>query len=229
VQLTYNDFYNNKAPYVGIGSTFNPTTGNITADPKFISAASSDFHLRSDSPCRNTGNPDAAYNNPDGTRNTMGTYGGPGAMVSYPVYRFFNNNAGGHFFTISEAEKDAVIANYKWFRYEGVGFHAYPYPYAGTYPVYRFFNNNAGGHFFTISEAEKDAVIANYKWFRYEGPGFYAYPAQITGTSPVYRFFNNNAGGHFFTISEAEKDTVIANYKWFRYEGPGFYAYPSAH
>ena len=45
-----------------------------------------------------------------------------------PVYRFFNNNAGGHFYTINEAEKDTVIQNYNWFRYEGIGFYAYPSP-----------------------------------------------------------------------------------------------------
>jgi lysyl endopeptidase len=70
-----------------------------------------------------------------------------------------------------------VIANYPWFRYEGVGFYAYPSQVSGASPVYRFFNNNAGGHFFTISESEKSTVIANYSWFRYEGPGFYAYPS----------------------------------------------------
>jgi len=99
-----------------------------------------------------------------------------GATNYRPVYRFFNNNAGGHFYTISEAERDTVINNYKWFRYEGVGFYAYPSPTADASPVYRFFNNNAGGHFYTNSEAERDTVINNYKWFRYEGIGFYALP-----------------------------------------------------
>ena len=86
VQITYNDFYNNKGTYVGISSTFSPTTGNITLDPEFIAAASGNFHLQSDSPCKKAGNPDTAYNNTDGTRNTMGIYGGPDAMVPYPVY-----------------------------------------------------------------------------------------------------------------------------------------------
>ena len=44
------------------------------------------------------------------------------------MYRFFNNNAGGHFYTISEAERNGVIQNYDWFRYEGIGFYAYPPP-----------------------------------------------------------------------------------------------------
>ena len=148
-------------------------------------------------------------------------------LTSMPVYRFFNNRAGGHFYTIDEAEKNTVIQNYNWFRYEGIGFGASTVPQPGTLPVYRFFNNNAGGHFYTINEAEKNTVIQSYNWFRYEGIGFYASPVQQPGTYPVYRFFNNNAGGHFYTMNEAEKNTVIQNYNWFRYEGIGFYAYPS--
>ena len=148
-------------------------------------------------------------------------------LTSLPVFRFFNNNAGGHFYTINSAEKNAVVQNYNWFRYEGAGFNASPIAQTGLLPVYRFFNNNAGGHFYTINAAEKDAVIQNYSWFRYEGTGFYASPDQQPGMLPLYRFFNNNAGGHFYTINEAEKNTVIQNYNWFRYEGIGFYAYPA--
>ena len=144
-----------------------------------------------------------------------------------PVYRFFNALAGGHFYTINEAEKNTVIQNYNWFRNEGIGFYAYTSQQPGTLPVYRFFNDNAGGHFYTINEAEKDTVVQNYNWLRYEGTGFYASPVQQPGTLPVYRFYNMIAGGHFYTINEAEKDTVIQNYTWFRYEGTGFHASPS--
>ncbi len=50
--------------------------GNIDTDPLF---ADSLFHLNIGSPCKNAGNPDSAYNDPDGSRNDMGAYGGPGA------------------------------------------------------------------------------------------------------------------------------------------------------
>lgn len=45
-----------------------------------------------------------------------------------PVYRFFNLNTGCHFYTISETEKDTVIANYDWYRYEGVSWYAFIAP-----------------------------------------------------------------------------------------------------
>jgi mannitol/fructose-specific phosphotransferase system IIA component (Ntr-type) len=53
-------------------------------DPFFVDPAADDYHLQIGSQCIDTGDPDPAYNDPDSTRNDMGTYGGPGAIVSPP-------------------------------------------------------------------------------------------------------------------------------------------------
>ncbi len=74
-----------------------PGVGNIDTDPVFVSGPLSDYHLcpYTPSPCIDTGNPDAHYNDPEnplipgyamwpalGTiRNDMGVYGGPGTEV----------------------------------------------------------------------------------------------------------------------------------------------------
>jgi hypothetical protein len=96
-----------------------------------------------------------------------------------PIYRFWSDVYGHHFYTISEAEKDHVIATWPdiW-RYEGVVFYAYTYQAPGTSPIYRFWSDVYGAHFYTISEAEKDHVIATWPdiW-RFEGPVYYAYPS----------------------------------------------------
>ena len=147
-------------------------------------------------------------------------------LTTLPVHRFANTQAGGHFYTIYESEKSAVLQNYSWFKYEGIGFFASTVPQPGMLPVYRFANTQAGGHFYTIHESEKNTVLQNYDWFKYEGIGFYASQVPQPGMQPVYRFANNLAGGHFYTISESEKNAVIQNYHWFRFEGIGFYAYP---
>ncbi len=47
-------------------------TGNITVNPQFTNAAARNFTLAAVSPCINTGDPAAAYNDPDGSRNDMG-------------------------------------------------------------------------------------------------------------------------------------------------------------
>lgn len=53
-------------------------TGNLSGDPRFVDAAGGDFTLDAGfSPCVNTGNPLAGYNDADGSRNDMGAYGGP--------------------------------------------------------------------------------------------------------------------------------------------------------
>jgi len=44
-----------------------------------------------------------------------------------PVYRFWSGTLGHHFYTISEAERDALISNYSWvWQYEGVAWYTYP-------------------------------------------------------------------------------------------------------
>ena len=62
--------------------------GNIGLNPLFVDADGFDdivgtiddnLRLLEGSPCINTGNPSPALNDPDGSRNDMGAYGGPGA------------------------------------------------------------------------------------------------------------------------------------------------------
>ncbi len=78
--LTYNDVWNNATNY----HNCTPGTGCISADPMFVDPPD-DYHLDIGSPCINTGNPSSEYNDPDGTRNDMGAYGGPGAAVDFPL------------------------------------------------------------------------------------------------------------------------------------------------
>jgi hypothetical protein len=54
-----------------------PDTGNIDTDPFFVDSQNSDFHLQSNSPCIDMGNPEFSFNDPDGSRNDMGAFGGP--------------------------------------------------------------------------------------------------------------------------------------------------------
>ncbi len=94
-----------------------------------------------------------------------------------PIYRFWSDDNGHHFYTASESEKDYVIANYPtnvW-RYEGVAYYAFATQQLNTTSVYRFWSDTSLGHFYTASESEKDYVIANYPTnvWRYEGVAYY--------------------------------------------------------
>jgi hypothetical protein len=97
-----------------------------------------------------------------------------------PVYRFWSGASSSHFYTIDEAEKDHVIAEYShvW-TFEGEAFYAFPEgkQLDGAQPVYRFWNGSEGTHFFTMDEAERNKVINEYGHvFADEGVAFYAYP-----------------------------------------------------
>ncbi|MGE5293915.1 MAG: hypothetical protein ACM3VT_03730 [Solirubrobacterales bacterium] len=95
-----------------------------------------------------------------------------------PVYRFWAEKAGGHFFTMDEEEKNELLTKYAdvWV-FEGIAFYAYPCGSQPTWasPVYQFWSTARGVHFYTASEAEKENLIANYpKIWKYEGIAWYA-------------------------------------------------------
>ncbi len=54
------------------------SSGNIYASPLFVDAEGGDYRLAAGSPCIDAGNPDAVYNDADGSRSDMGAFGGTG-------------------------------------------------------------------------------------------------------------------------------------------------------
>ncbi|MBI5787981.1 MAG: PKD domain-containing protein [Candidatus Schekmanbacteria bacterium] len=78
IMLAYNNLWNNKHQIVG-------KENNISANPLFVDTASGNYHLKSGSPCFDTGNPFAGYNNIDGSRNDIGADGGPNGMQDIAV------------------------------------------------------------------------------------------------------------------------------------------------
>ena len=74
----FNLFHANGVNFPGLA----PLPDTILADPRFVDpdgllAGVTNYHLRFDSPARNAGDPDPAFNNLDGTRNDLGADGGP--------------------------------------------------------------------------------------------------------------------------------------------------------
>jgi hypothetical protein len=160
---------------------------------------------------------------------TPGGGGGGGTDPDVTVYRFWSPVLSGHFYTISEQERDMLISQYPdvW-TYEGGAYLAFSTA-ANTSlrPIYRFWSGHS--HFYTISEQEKDMLIRDFpSVWTYEGVAFYAYPEglQPDNGKPVYRFWSASLGKHFYTISEDEKQTIIDQYSYvWQLEGVAWYAH----
>ena len=145
------------------------------------------------------------------------------------VYRFFNKDTGGHFYTSSEAEKDSIVTNLPNYSLEGVSYEAVD-PLTGgdnSGVVHRFRNQNTGVHIYTIDEIERSFIAENLSNYEYEGEAFAAYTFQVEGTIPIHRFYNSELDAHFYTPSETEREFVENDLPNYDYEGIAYYAYPS--
>ena len=96
-----------------------------------------------------------------------------------PVFRFWSETLGSHFYTIDEAEKDQLIReSSKTWTFEDAVFYAYPegkQPREAK-PVYRFVKPKDSSYFYTINESEKDKLVKEYPdVYTFEGIAFYAY------------------------------------------------------
>jgi len=127
------------------------------------------------------------------------------------VYRVYNPNSGFHHYTLSEAERDGLVA--AGWSDEGVAWRA---PKSAEFPVYRMYNPGNGDHFYSTSFAECQS-LQDAGW-SYEGVPWFG---NAIGT-PVYRLYNPNSGEHFFTTSEGESSS-LRNAGW-DYEGLAFNA-----
>ncbi|GEM_PF-6848112 len=81
--LAFNDVYGNSVNYINVY----PDSGSISDDPLF----NPDFTLAPNSPCIDAGDPDAQYNDPDGSRSDMGALP---IVNNYPFAANLNFGAG---------------------------------------------------------------------------------------------------------------------------------------
>ncbi len=94
-----------------------------------------------------------------------------------PVYRFWNEGIGSHFYTINTTEKEKLTTLYAdiW-TLEGVAFQAYPPGEQpdDALPVHRFWSPFTGSHFYTASESERTKLETQFSdvW-TYEGIAWY--------------------------------------------------------
>jgi hypothetical protein len=141
------------------------------------------------------------------------------------AYRFLNRQTGAHFYTVSTAERDLIIATLPQFAYEGPAFLASAVAAQGLSQVHRFYNRLTGVHFYTISVTERNLIQQTLPQFQYEGVAYYASVAPGTGLTPLNRFFVRTRGFHFYSSSASESNGIRNNpaLSHYVYEGIGYY------
>jgi len=140
------------------------------------------------------------------------------------VYRFFNKEAGVHFYTASYDEYLNVVQKLGYrYQYDGVAYSIGTDDPRNNKPLYRFFNMETGVHFYTVSEAEKANVIAKYsKRYKYEGVAYMV--SDDPSGMPVHRFYNPARNAHFYSLNTSEIFGSLSDH--YVYEGIGYYVIP---
>ncbi len=121
------------------------------------------------------------------------------------LYRLYNKNTGEHFYTLSDSERNQLLANH-W-NDEGEGWTT---PKSSAYPIYRLLNPNTGDHHYTVDE-EEYLILSFFLGWVGEGIRFYSAHPEDEGAIPLYRLYNPNAkdvGIHHYTTDENERDTL---------------------
>jgi hypothetical protein len=90
------------------------------------------------------------------------------------LYRFYNSSKDSHFYTASEAEKNALVAPSSGYAFEGTvgNVLASGSVVATSTPVFRLFNAGSGRHLFTIDQLETSNLLASSTGWVNEGIGF---------------------------------------------------------
>lgn len=76
VTVRDSNFWQNDVDTCGMESPVG-SDGSFSADPRFLDLEARDFRLAAGSPCIDAGPTGFGYDDPDGTRNDVGAYGGP--------------------------------------------------------------------------------------------------------------------------------------------------------
>jgi len=149
------------------------------------------------------------------------TTGAPTTLL--PVYRFYRQSTGTHFYTVDPAEmqrvRDTMSATYT---FEGVCYYVNTANPANSVPLYRLYNRRTGTHLYTADEGEKNAILANLPdTYSLDGIAYYV---SMTSGLEVHRFYSPSKGVHFYSADPVEIAYVRANLGavW-QYEGLAYY------
>jgi hypothetical protein len=139
------------------------------------------------------------------------------------VHRLYNKKTGGYLWTVSLAEKYALLKTLgKRGRYDGVAFTLDASSTANVAPVWRIYNKRTRKYFYTLSIAERDRMIRKTRGTRVDGTAFLA---SATGGTPVYQIYNRSTRVYYYTVDMAERIHFMKKHRYRDY-GVAFYLGP---
>lgn len=128
-----------------------------------------------------------------------------------PLYRYFNQNAGDHFYTMSP--NDLGPGAQGW-NFQTVAAYLYNYQASGTTSLYRFWNAKLGDHLYTTNIQETNGLSG---WV-YEGVTGYVLSNYIVGSEAFKRYYNGRIADHYYGIGADPGNGYV-------YEGVQCYVY----
>lgn len=137
--------------------------------------------------------------------------GASAAAPTTPVYRFWSEDLGTHFFTISNAEADAVMLHMQdLVDFQGAGWLAYAKQEPGTRPVYRFRREDRVRYYYSTEPSPPPTASADGPRWRYEGVAWYAEPVASNAGLGAYQFWNGELDAYFYTVFADEIAEIFA-------------------
>ncbi len=139
-----------------------------------------------------------------------------------PVFRFYNQETGTHFYTIVATERDRVIGSYPQFIYEGPAFAALRasrcrraaglslLQHDDRHPLLHQLDDRARPRHRDMAAIR----LRGHGVLRDAGRG-------QRRPHRIFRFFNTKTGAHFYTTSTTERDKVLATHAAVRLRGRG--------
>ena len=160
---------------------------------------------------------------PEGNEVTLSVAAIPAG--SRPVYQFEAVKADNSYLTLSETEKDVLIAEHvpKDYRYVGIAFYAWPNGNGSTQlkPVYGFWLSEPIWHIFTLNEPERQTLLGEIQGNRGVGDyvAFYAYapddhPPDATA---FYRYRDSAGAPHWASDVPANAASRQPEPAWYAY------------
>ena len=142
-----------------------------------------------------------------------------------PLYRYWMNTIGNHFYTTDPNEAATLGTNYKLERISGL---IYKYEVLNSVPLFRYYSETDTNHFYTTDATEVGTTVpgkTGNNGYKSQGVTGFCMPEQTTDTIPLYRYYKTSAVDHLYTTNIQDIDTAITGQGAYGYQSQGVACY----